>query len=85
LPEQQRRKLTNTLMDALRAIHAAHKAESQPDIVKARAAVNVAKVALGGRGEVWWADGAPDYNRRLAKNTPYAAWYAEIENNAGVN
>ncbi len=42
----------------------------------ARAAMDAAKVALGGRGPVWWDDGAPDYNRRMAGNTPYAAWFA---------
>ena len=45
----------------------------------ARAAVHAAKVALGERGPVWWADGAPDYNRHLAKNTPYAQWAAALE------
>jgi hypothetical protein len=34
------------------------------------------KRALGERGPVWWTDGAPDWNRRLAKNTPYADWWA---------
>jgi len=43
---------------------------------RARAAVHAAKVTLGERGPVWWSDGAPDYSRYLAKNTPYAAWYA---------
>ena len=42
----------------------------------ARAAVDAAKVALGERGRVWWDDGAPDYNRRMASTTPYAAWFA---------
>ncbi|TWF49482.1 hypothetical protein [Neorhizobium alkalisoli] len=42
-------------------------------------AVNDAKVGLGERGEVWWSDGAPDFNRHLAKNTPYAEWYASVE------
>ncbi|HLU77141.1 MAG TPA: hypothetical protein VKZ48_04445 [Burkholderiales bacterium] len=27
------------------------------------------------RGPPWWQDGAPDFNRHLVKNTPYAAWY----------
>jgi hypothetical protein len=36
--------------------------------------VHAAKVALGERGPVWWADGAPDLNRRLVRNTPYADW-----------
>jgi hypothetical protein len=42
----------------------------------ARAAVQAAKVTLGERGPVWWTDGAPDYNRHLVKNSPYAQWYA---------
>ena len=41
----------------------------------ARAKVHAATVALGERGPVWWTDGAPDLNRRLAANTPYADWY----------
>jgi len=38
----------------------------------ARSQVHDAKIALGERGPVWWSDGAPDYNRRMLKNTPYA-------------
>jgi hypothetical protein len=38
--------------------------------------VDAAKRALGERGPAWWDDGAPDYNRHLAKNTPYADWWA---------
>lgn len=41
--------------------------------------VDEAKRLLGERGPVWWTDGAPDYNRRMAKNTPYADWYASLE------
>jgi hypothetical protein len=41
----------------------------------ARAAVDAAKTALGERGPVWWTDGAPDYNRRMVKNSPYRDWY----------
>ncbi|QEI06716.1 hypothetical protein FXN63_13410 [Pigmentiphaga aceris] len=44
----------------------------------ARAAVDAAKTALGERGPVWWTDGAPDYNRKLAKNTPYAQWFQDL-------
>ena len=43
-----------------------------------RARVDAAKRALGERGEPWWTDGSPDYNRHLAKNTPYAGWFAEL-------
>jgi hypothetical protein len=42
---------------------------------EARASVQAAKVELGERGKVWWDDGAPDYNRQLVRNTPYAAWF----------
>ena len=45
----------------------------------ARAAVNEAKVALGERGPMWWEDGAPDYNRRMARTTPYSAWFAALD------
>jgi hypothetical protein len=45
----------------------------------ARAAVDAAKVGLGERGPVWWTDGEPDFNRRLVKNTPYAVWYAILQ------
>jgi len=41
--------------------------------------VDEAKTALGEREPVWWTDGAPDDNRRLAKNTRYAEWFAERE------
>jgi hypothetical protein len=34
---------------------------------------------LGERGPVWWTDGAPDFNRRMARNTPYADWFAALE------
>ena len=42
----------------------------------ARAEVQAAKEALGERGPVWWSDGTPDFNRKMARNTPYAAWFA---------
>ena len=45
----------------------------------ARQAVDAAKHALGERGPVWWEDGAPDMNRRMAKNTLYAAWFAGLK------
>ncbi|MBH5321056.1 hypothetical protein [Aurantiacibacter sediminis] len=69
LPEERRQQLVNELMDARRAVR---DATGDEDKVKAaRAKVHEAKVALGERGPVWWDDGAPDYNRKLVKNTPY--------------
>jgi hypothetical protein len=46
---------------------------------EARRRVHEAKLALGERGPVWWTDDQRDYNRFLAKNTPYAEWWAEQE------
>ena len=45
---------------------------------RARRRVDEIKRALGQRGDVWWTDGAPDYNRHMARNTPYADWYASL-------
>lgn len=42
----------------------------------ARARVDTAERALGESGPVWWSDGAPDLTRRLARTTPYGAWFA---------
>ena len=72
LPEVERQRLVDRLMDARRAVKDAKAGKG--DLKTARAAVDAAKVALGERGPVWWDDGAPDYNRHLAKNTAYAEW-----------
>ena len=47
-------------------------------LAAARAAVDEAKRGLGERGPVWWDDGAPDYNRRMVRTTPYADWFAAL-------
>ena len=59
-------------MAARRAVGTALRADDATAVKAARARVDAAKIALGERGPVWWSDGAPDYNRRLVKNTPYA-------------
>ena len=59
-------------MNARRAVGAAKRAGDGDAEKAARAKVHEAKLALGERGPVWWDDGAPDYNRKLVKNTPYA-------------
>ncbi|MHA6332717.1 hypothetical protein ACXYL9_03450 [Qipengyuania sp. CAU 1752] len=73
LPEDERQRWVNALMNARRAVGAATRASDEAAEKAARAKVHEAKVALGERGPVWWDDGAPDYNRKLVKNTPYAA------------
>lgn len=75
LPEEQRQRLVKDLMAARRSVRDAKTAD---ETTAARARVHDAKVALGERGPVWWNDGAPDYNRRAPKNTPYAAWWSTI-------
>jgi hypothetical protein len=85
LSEQERDRLTHELMTARRAKQSAMRAGDADVRERARAAVDAAKRALGERGPVWWDDGAADYNRHLAKNTPYAAWFedlAELEHRA---
>lgn len=79
LPEDRRAALTRELMAARRAVGAALRAGDAGALREARAAVDRAKVALGERGPVWWDDGAPDLNRRMVGNTPYAEWFASLD------
>ena len=75
LDPERRDELVRELMAARRAVR-----DAGDDLAKrqARARVDAAKHGLGERGPVWWTDGAPDYNRRLVKNTPYSGWYAAL-------
>ena len=61
-----------------RAVGAALRARDPAALALARGEVHAAKVALGERGAAWWADGAPDWNRRPVHATPYAEWYATL-------
>jgi hypothetical protein len=79
LPEVERQRLVNELMAARRAVGAARRAGDGDALAAARAAVDVAKRQLGERGPVWWTDGAPDYGRRMVRNTPYADWFARLD------
>jgi len=76
LPEEERARLVGELMSARREVRAAGSAGDADRLRAARARVHEAKVALGERGPPWWTDESPDFNRRLARNTPYAAWHA---------
>ena len=78
LPEAERARLVAELMSARRAVGVAKKAVDPLAEAAARRDVDRAKHALGERGPVWWDDGAPDYNRRLARTTPYAGWFAGL-------
>jgi hypothetical protein len=81
LPEDERARLVRELMAGRRAVRAAKgRGSGDADALRAaRAQVDAAKRGLGERGPPWWDDGAPDQNRRLARNTPYADWWAAIE------
>ena len=78
LPEVERQRLTHELMRARSAKGRAMRAGDASAKEAARQQVDAAKHALGERGDVWWTDGAADYNRHLAKNTPYADWFATL-------
>lgn len=78
LAASERQQLVDALMRARRQVGLARRAGDAEAERAARAAVDAAKRALGERGPVWWTDGAPDYNRRMVANTPYADWYAAL-------
>ncbi|HEX8826456.1 MAG TPA: hypothetical protein VF794_41525 [Archangium sp.] len=71
----QRALLVEALMHARRDVGRALRSGDREAEREARARVHRAKVALGERGPPWWMDGAPDFNRHLVRNTPYAAWF----------
>ena len=73
-----RQELVDALMQARRQVGVAKKAGDHDAERRARGAVDAAKHALGERGPVWWTDGAPDVNRKMAVNTPYADWFATL-------
>jgi len=73
---EKRDALVRELMTARRAVKAALASGTPAEIALARKAVDVAKVALGERGPVWWTDGAPDLNRQKVSGSVYAEWWA---------
>ena len=75
LEADERDRLVKELMDARRAVG---RADGEAAERAARDRVHAAKVALGERGPTWW-DGDDDYNRHAPQNTPYADWWAGLE------
>lgn len=82
LPEPEREARVKELMTARRGVAQAKRAQDEAALKAARHAVDEAKRALGERGPVWWTDGAPDLNRRMASKTPYADWFAALDGDA---
>ncbi len=76
LDPETRSELVRELMTARRTLREG--AADASARAEARARVEASKRGLGERGPPWWTDGAPDYNRRMAKNTPYAEWHASL-------
>lgn len=79
LSAERRAELVRALMAARHTVGTARRGGDTEGLSLARAAVDDAKRALGERGPAWWPDGAPDYNRRMARTTPYAAWFAALD------
>lgn len=77
LTPDQREALVLELMAARRAVKTAQGSGDANALALARKAVDTAKVALGERGAVWWADGTPDLNREKVKDSPYAEWWGK--------
>jgi hypothetical protein len=78
LDEAERAGLVHRLMAARRAVRDAKRNADLKVKAAAHRAVDQVKRALGERGPAWWDDGSPDLNRHMAKNTPYADWYAKL-------
>lgn len=78
LDPEQRGILVRRLMAGWSAKRQANKLEDTEKRDLAMQSINDAKIALGERGPVWWTDGAPDYNRHMARTTPYANWFASL-------
>jgi len=79
LPAEAKVRYMRELLNGRRALKAAKSAKDEDAIAVARRIIAGAQVGLGERGQVWWQDGAPDLNRTLVKNSPYAAWYAGVD------
>ena len=75
LTEVERAGLVRELMKARNDLCQARRRGDDGLRKDARVRIQSAKEGLGERGAVWWTDDAPDYNRRLAVNTPYRGWY----------
>jgi hypothetical protein len=78
LEEDVRQRLVDELMAARREVKRARDSEDELQMKRAREKVQLAKVALGERGPVWWDDGSPDFNRFRVTSSPYAEWFSML-------
>ena len=84
LPAEAKVRHMRELLNGRRALKTAKAAADEAAISAARQLIAAAQVGLGERGKVWWKDGAPDYNRTLAKNSPYADWFARVDSRVQI-
>ena len=84
LPAEAKVRHMRELLNGRRALKAAKMAGDEDAIAAARKIIAGAQVGLGERGKVWWKDGAPDFNRTLAKNSPYADWFCAVDSRSQV-
>ena len=78
LPPETKELLVKELMQARRDKGVAIRNGDAAGQEAARQRIDEAKHQLGERGPVWWKDGAPDLNRHMAVNTPYADWFTGL-------
>jgi hypothetical protein len=78
LSAETRQRLVGELMQARRAKGEAMRNANALGREAARQKVDETKHQLGERGPVWWDDGAPDWNRHMVVNTPYADWFISL-------
>jgi hypothetical protein len=78
LTADERQALVDQLMTARRGIRFANASGDDAAKAHAHAVVDLVKRELGERGSVWWTDGAPDFNRHMVRNSPYADWFAKL-------
>ena len=76
LDPERRDTLVRDLMQARRAMGEARKAGDRAAGAAAKARSMPPSARLASAATPWWGDGAPDLNRHLARNTPYAEWAA---------
>jgi hypothetical protein len=75
LSADERERLVRDLMRARADVARANRTNDNDLRRDARRRVQQVKESLGERGPAWWHDGAPDYNRHMAVNTPYREWF----------